>query len=99
MRARGRDAKRKRDRKYKRKLKRLYSFGLYNTAIYYVDADYPYRVVNKPYYVKSYKSRGKHKGRFYTYKREANRKIRHYNSALPNGSAYKKLYDLWWQIY
>lgn len=58
MKARGRAAKRQRDRKYKRKLKRLYSFGLYNTAIYYVDTDCLHRTVNKPYYVKTYKSRG-----------------------------------------
>ena len=36
-------------------------------AIWYVDADYPYKTVNKPYFVKSYKSLGRNKGRYYTY--------------------------------
>lgn len=52
----GRAAKRRRDRKYKRKLKRLHSLGTITPAIWYVDADYPYKTVNKPYFVKSYKS-------------------------------------------
>ena len=55
----GRAAKRRRDRKYKRKLKRLHSFGTITPAIWYVDADYPYKTVNKPYFVKSYKSIGR----------------------------------------
>ena len=62
----GRAAKRRRDRKYKRKLKRLYSFGTITPAIWYVDADYPYKTVNKPYFVKSYKSLGRNKGRYYS---------------------------------
>ena len=37
----GRAAKRRRDRKYKRKLKRLHSLGTITPAIWYVDADYP----------------------------------------------------------
>lgn len=61
----GRAAKRRRDRKYKRKLKRLYSFGTITPAIWYVDADYPYKTVNKPYFVKSYKSIGRNKGLYY----------------------------------
>ena len=65
----GRAAKRRRDRKYKRKLKRLYSFGTITPAIWYVDADYPYKTVNKPYFVKSYKSLGRNKGLYYTYKK------------------------------
>lgn len=48
----GRAAKRRRDRKYKRKLKRLHSFGTITPAIWYVDADYPYKTVNKPYFSK-----------------------------------------------
>lgn len=60
----GRAAKRRRDRKYKRKLKRLHSFGTITPAIWYVDADYPY-----------------------------------YKGGISNGNAYKKLFDLWWQIY
>lgn len=91
----GRAAKRRRDRKYKRKLKRLYSFGTITPAIWYVDADYPYKTVNKPYFVKSYKSLGRNKGLYYTY----NRKARYYKGDLPNGNVYKKLFDLWWQIY
>ena len=70
----GRAAKRRRDRKYKRKLKRLYSFGTITPAIWYVDADYPYKKVS-------------------------NRKARYYKGDLPNGNVYKKLFDLWWQIY
>lgn len=61
----GRAAKRRRDRKYKRKLKRLHSFGTITPAIWYVDADYPYKTVNKPYFVKSYKSIGRNKGLYY----------------------------------
>lgn len=95
----GRAAKRRRDRKYKRKLKRLYSFGTITPAIWYVDADYPYKTVNKPYFVKSYKSLGRNKGRYYTYKKVSNRKARCYKGDLSNGNAYKKLFDLWWQIY
>lgn len=95
----GRAAKRRRDRKYKRKLKRLYSFGTITPAIWYVDADYPYKTVNKPYFVKSYKSLGRNKGRYYTYKKVSNRKARYYKGDLSNGNAYKKLFDLWWQIY
>lgn len=95
----GRAAKRRRDRKYKRKLKRLYSFGTITPAIWYVDADYPYKTVNKPYFVKSYKSLGRNKGRYYTYKKVSNRKARYYKGDLPNGNVYKKLFDLWWQIY
>lgn len=91
----GRAAKRRRDRKYKRKLKRLYSFGTITPAIWYVDADYPYKTVNKPYFVKSYKSLGRNKGRYYTYKKVSNRKARYYKGDLPNGNAYKKLFDLW----
>lgn len=95
----GRAAKRRRDRKYKRKLKRLHSFGTTRPAIWYVDADYPYKTVNKPYFVKSYKSLGRNKGRYYTYKKVSNRKVRYYKGDLFNGNAYKKLFDLWWQIY
>ena len=95
----GRAAKRRRGRKYKRKLKRLYSFGTITPAIWYVDADYPYKTVNKPYFVKSYKSLGRNKGRYYTYKKVSNRKTRYYKDDLSNGNAYKKLFDLWWQIY
>lgn len=95
----GRAAKRRRDRKYKRKLKRLYSFRTITPAIWYVDADYPYKTVNKPYFVKSYKSLGRNKGRYSTYKKVSNRKVRHYKGDLSNGNAYKKLFDLWWQIY
>lgn len=68
-------------------------------AIWYVDADYPYKTVNKPYFVKSYKSLGRNKGRYYTYKKVSNRKVRYYKGDLFNGNAYKKLFDLWWQIY
>lgn len=91
----GRAAKRRRDRKYKRKLKRLHSFGTTRPAIRYVDADYPYKTVNKPYFVKSYKSLGRNKGRYYTYKKVSNRKVRYYKGDLFNGNAYKKLFDLW----
>lgn len=68
-------------------------------AIWYVDADYPYKTVNKPYFVKSYKSLGRNKGRYSTYKKVSNRKVRHHKGDLSNGNAYKKLFDLWWQIY
>lgn len=95
----GRAAKRRRDRKYKRKLKKLHSLGTITPAIWYVDADYPYKTVNKPYFVKSYKSLGRNKGRYYTYKKVSNRKVRYYKGDLFNGNAYKKLFDLWWQIY
>jgi hypothetical protein len=90
----GRAAKRRRDREYKRKLKRLHSFGTIRPAIRYVDADYPYKTVNKPYFVKSYKSLGRNKGRYYTYKKVSNRKVRYYKGDLFNGNAYKKLFDL-----
>lgn len=55
--------------------------------------------MNKPYFVKSYKSLGRNKGRYYTYKKVSNRKVRYYKGDLFNGNAYKKLFDLWWQIY
>lgn len=39
------------------------------------------------------------KGRYYAYKKVSNRKVRYYKGDLLNGNAYKKLFDLWWQIY
>lgn len=33
------------------------------------------------------------------FKKVSNRKVRYYKGDLFNGNAYKKLFDLWWQIY
>lgn len=32
-------------------------------------------------------------------KRQSNKKVRRYKGKIPNGSAYRKLFDYWWELY
>lgn len=101
MRDKSRRSKRKRDRKYKHKLKKLHSIGSFMTGAMYVDGDSRRgRTAHKPFYMKCYKS-GNHPktSRLKSCKKMSNKKVRHYNGEISNGCGYKKLYDLWWQMY
>lgn len=54
MRDTGRATTRRRDRRYKRKLKKLSETGKRSINIFLIDRDYHYKKINKPYYKKYY---------------------------------------------
>ena len=33
------------------------------------------------------------------YKKESNKAIRNYKGEIPDGSSFKKIYDLWWNLF
>ena len=87
----GLQEKRIRARKYKRKLKKLYPYSL---DIWRIDKNYHYKTIKKPYY------RKRHRGRISSYcKKQTNKIIRQYKGEIPNGGSYRKLFDMWWEMY
>ena len=96
-----RGSKRERERKHRRRLKRLSAIGFLTGAVLVEDEYCRSRTVTKPFYKKRYKS-GNHPttGCLHSCKKISNRKVRQFKDELPvKGNSYKKLYDLWWQMY
>ena len=93
MRDTGRATTRRRDRRYKRKLKKLSETGKRSINIFLIDRDYHYKKINKSYYKKYYIGNRKR-----AYKKIANRSVRRYKHRIPKGCSYKKVFDLQWEI-
>ena len=95
-----RKPKRRQLNRYARKMnhkKRL--IRLYEECPYYpcpvdcIEPDSFFHANIKKYYVRRYKGK-----RWTNLKKISNKKVRRYNKDIQNGSAYKKIYDVWWEF-
>lgn len=95
MNKRSRALKRQRDRKYKRKLKRIHEANGCWAVQYLDDNDfYRRRTITKPYYRRMYR------GKTSSYcKKRTNKIVRHYQGEIHRGCSYRRLFDMWWELY
>lgn len=83
-------------KKHKKKLKRMCDYSM---AVYEVDGEKhtgfcQSRTVTKPFYRRIYR------GKVSPYsKKRTNKIVRRYKGEVPKGCGYRKLFDMWWEIY
>lgn len=78
--------KRERDQKYKQHLKYLYQINKQ-----WHPCPVSHVIEGKDYYKRKCPNHGGKNRRFY--KKESNKRVRHYSKRIPNGSKYKRIYD------